>query len=396
MSNGDTRWFLLDNTDDGYDDAITECTTRHAIKWPNNTLSINTNGGLALVKSDSMADAFTDGKWSDRKRLDNVIKAIFDRESHFAHAGIALAASSKLRWRPPVQRSPTTLVPEAGVLSYSFANNQDVIVAIPDGDFNGSIFITGGRHVRVIGGHIISAEDDKIPDKSITLKPTGSAYFEGLIIDRTNGDPGDAIVVSGIGKHDDPVVAYPDVYIQNCRILGIFGSGSDPHGDLFQAQGTTGNHFVDKLTATTDNKGLFFVYSTMIGGPAIRGDVHVSRTNFHVGPLAASANYYWFFNEHDDFDNGPGGPDLRTTTLHEVYAEHGSQIDVKAVMPQLGLEDPPGFNLNASFEHFYDSGHVYWAANSKIHGVVREGNPPGGDFVAAIDVGSAYTSPGYF
>ena len=90
MSNGNTRWFLLDTVHADYARAIADCGNRHARNWPNNILSIvlSDDGSLALVKSDSMGRDYRRGTWAERIRGGGLMKDIYDRSDH--HRALAL------------------------------------------------------------------------------------------------------------------------------------------------------------------------------------------------------------------------------------------------------------------------------------------------------------------
>jgi hypothetical protein len=101
-----------------------------------------------------------------------------------------------------------------------FPDHQDIEVKLPGTTVTNQIKIVGGRNLRLIGGHI--APEDGVRFCLRIVDITGSAFFEGLLIDAKNLT-GDGINVSGKKGFA------PEVYLQNVRVLNINGFAAGEH-----------------------------------------------------------------------------------------------------------------------------------------------------------------------
>jgi hypothetical protein len=268
----------------------------------------------------------------------------------------------KLRWAPPALHQPTTVSAADATASGDSAHvlrlrpNQDYRVRMPDTPLTGrgGLVIEGGRNVVLIGGEIdIPMQPGSAPSsdsrRGLYLNDqTGTVHVEGLLI--RGPDLSEGINLS------EPLGAV--VQIENVRVEGVHArdeSGfSDNHPDVLQTWAGPAELRVDRLSGSTDYQGLFLAPNEFGSQPPPR-QVLLS----HV--------------------------DLRPTTMANCSClmlwKGGSfpmQLDDVWVIPH------PSTNL----------AHTLWPSPIQWGGV-RDGTPPGGQFVPVGVAGLSYISPGY-
>lgn len=276
------------------------------------------------------------------------------------------ATSSLLRWAPPPQTFPIVVdVPVSGNFRPANFMNNDVILRMPTvaREQGASIHITGGRHVRIIGGHSRG---------TISFWNTsGSIFAEGLVITPPPDRDGIAWGSASGGPNA------PDVYVQNCQITGLSGSAAGFHADAIQAwgDGPTGCIRIHRVSATTNYQSFFLpnrkgIVSTEISLVDLAFTDNSSPTAYHL----------WF--------RDVGGA-VHPVDLYEVFLDlssHPTQRLDKAVMPDRDREPTIAAILQSD-------GSVIWPPAAQITGRVRPGRPPTGSFVR--NPGLGYVSPGY-
>lgn len=261
---------------------------------------------------------------------------------------------TRLRWAPPAQQAPVVVKVPPTYYTGTFAPDQDVTFLWPNTPRWSSFSCTGGRHVRIVGGQAVKTTAGAAVN---FVGVTGSVFLEGLAIDM-GGISADAIDVGG--SPTAPWDARPDVYVQNCRIVGVTGSHAGIHADILQPQGAVGGIYVDGLTGSTDYQGLFLPPQK----PIDRIELH--RVNLSYNPGVDHVTYLlWLADD--------GATTYTRVTLDDVWLEP---------RPEQALTDtfyPPTRDL----------------ARINVRGSVRCSLPPHADFVPAGSVGLGYVSPGY-
>jgi hypothetical protein len=230
------------------------------------------------------------------------------------------------------------------------------------------VVLLGGRNVVIIGGHltVTGAPAGASPEqrRALYLKgQTGTVHLEGLLIDNSGGDLSEGINI-----------AAPQAVVQvvNCRIVGVHARDqlrfSDNHPDLIQPWGGVRELRVDRLTGSSDYQGITLEPDY---GPI--GPVRLSHVNL-VG-LPTARYLFW-----------QGDPRV-PVGLDQVWLAPGQGRSLLGSVWPDGQGQPPAMATA--------DGSVSWPASPSISGLIRPGQPPGGDFVPAASVGSGYTSPGY-
>lgn len=289
-------------------------------------------------------------------------------------------STRKLRWSPPVQTSPTVASTGTGFFGPTYGPNEDVILTVP-GVRTAQLNVTGGRHIRLIGGKTLLNSGASGSAALRFTGVTGSVFIEGYHID-VNGEAGnkhDGIVVTG--STSAPYTVKPDVYIQNCRVEGLMSTNSLNHADLFQPQGAIGTLYVDKFTGKSNYQGFFVRQEYPMAG------ANFSRVNLSYEP-GGDGNTYLLW-----FPSPPGEP--YPVTLSKVWVEPraGQNLIDNGIWPRAGEVDgaTPIGAAWADVAHTKAS----WPTNRLISGYVYSGTPPQGDYVPAGAAGLSYASPGY-
>ena len=289
-------------------------------------------------------------------------------------------ADSRLRWAPPPLVSPTTLTVPTGTTFYAPAalgDSEDAIVVLPATTRLRGIEITGGRNIHVIGGRIV-------PNAGTTMTPlrfkyqTGEIYIEGVEIDLVNDIRKDAINWEGRPLADPSGPTYPNLTVQNCRLINIKGVNANlsEHGDAIQPQGPVGKLRADKNTITTGYQGIF------VPPQAAITSTDLSRIDFsYITGVDPTTYAVWFL------DSAAQAPS--PVSLQEIYItpRSGQSIGPDAVWPKstLGGADASIAAIVAG------DGSVSWPPATLISGSVKSGAPAGGEFVPSGTVGLGYT-----
>lgn len=285
---------------------------------------------------------------------------------------------SKLRWAPPAQSSPTAVTLPVGFFSQTYGDNEDVIItghgAIRTD--NSDVSITGGRHVRIMGGHFRG--------RLTVTGVTGSIFIEGIEMDfTTSATDKDALVLGG------KTGFAPDVYIQNCLVYGVTGTSGGVHADIIQLGAEIGHLRMHKFTGDTNYQGFFLPAGPLIAS-ATYSDVNL-KINALGTPLAG-ATLLWFRNQEGEASSNP---------LYPVHFSRNVYIQANSANPgQPAIYPTPGADIEGDltpggYSPTLDGGgNATFPAGSGVTGTVFRGNAPS-DYVLAANVGLSYVSPGY-
>ena len=311
------------------------------------------------------------------------------------------AASSELRWPPPSLSNPITLYARAGGGDMELANGtkvpnlsitQDYVIQLPTNAKRvGSVYIKGGRNVRLIGGEITVPANDSLKRAIYIKDSTGTVHVEGVLINNTAGP--DKVAFDGVAI-DAPDA---DVQLQNMRIVGLTGSLGGFHSDVVQPWGGVNQLRIDRLTGFSDYQGLQLapdLHDNDPIGSAIIQNVnlrYVRRTSGDYGYLV------WLTRGKTTCKTYP-------IALTEVYAESrpnptNSNVGNSA-WPKANSTETTGCTgvLNGSKTE------MQWTGLKRANGTtsltlggqrrVKTWTTGMGDFVST-NVGIGYSSPGY-
>ena len=291
-----------------------------------------------------------------------------------ASASVSAGEGSRLTWAPPALSDPV-------VISVSNANRRLYLDDARDYRLNivehlkRELWIEGGRHVVVVGGHI-------------TIDQLGreSAYQDNTAIKVRNGAAGGIVHLEGLlvdGAHvaDGIAIATPrSVQVENVRVERAFDGIKGAHADCVQVQQGVGDLRVDRFTCSTERQGFFLGdhdgpirsvelrHVNLLGAPGAHllwqssptYDISISDMWLGIAPnFKPWAPFGWWVYPQKDGRTVGGQVDRRRRS---VVSRDGSRL---------------------------------WFVGSRISGIVRKNRIAAGDFVPASLPGVEYTSPGY-
>jgi hypothetical protein len=272
---------------------------------------------------------------------------------------------AKLRWAPPALASPTTIVVAQGDQNYALEKTKDYIIDLGAETHFGTVKLSGGRNVTMIGGHIaLPSTSTQVVALNIRAG-VGTVHVEGLEIDGTSGHEMDAIAIQA-----------PDavVQVQNVRADGVRGSFDTNHSDVIQPWGGVKALRVDRLTADSNYQG---IYTRPDQGAIGAVDLRHVDMAFNDSAATSSGGFLlWMTN----------GCDMAPTSLSDVYIKPRTGKTIGAAVW------PPSTDANCPAK--VSAGKVTWPS-LPVTGAVSGGVPAGGSFVPAGSVGLGYSSPGY-
>lgn len=265
-----------------------------------------------------------------------------------------------LRWPAPHLAKPAVVRVGAGGGTVRLAAGRDyrIVLRKPLRE-RGGLQIIGGHNVVLIGGHITippAGAGATVADRrglGLTGQ-TGTVHIDGLLIDNAGGDLSEGIQVAA---------PRAIVQIQNTRVAGVHARDQkrfgDNHPDVVQTPGGVRELRLHRFTGTTSYQGLF-----LRGDRAPVGRVVLSKVNI-VG--FRTARYLLWKRCARSYPAPCSGPDF-PLEVSEVWARPGRNRPLRL---SLKPEPPSGD----------------WKA-------VKEGIPPGGDFVTAADLRARYAPSG--
>lgn len=267
---------------------------------------------------------------------------------------------------PPVLSAPLTYdgkcPGELGFPKEVKAAGKDVYIKLPKNRIcTMGLTVSNGRNIRITGGQF--SYNDTWSAVITVRYSSGTTFIDGLNIDVK-------------GKYADAIRTYNHtgkLIVQNTYMKGISGTLNGTHGDLVHPQGNgpLSELTLQNVTGLTGYQGLFTPYrvSDRHGTRKLKLD----RVNVAYDPAYSKRTLkLLYIGGADSRDLAP--PD--GSTFANVYSD-GSFWKL-AYYKTVLVEPTPGSNGCATF-----------AAN-KISGQVCGGNPPGGDFAPASQVGTTY------
>jgi hypothetical protein len=274
----------------------------------------------------------------------------------------------RLRWAPPPLNDPVTLHLGNGFTVAELDEGSDYVIDLPKERTFGGVVVKGGHNVVIKGGRIVIPTDgvEDAERTGVYVKDaTGTVHLEGIRV--VAKGPGDGVVVNA------PKAV---VQIENVRVEGIKGSFEGFHADVVQPWGGARELRIDRLTGTSDYQGLQIPADLQpIGSATVR---HANMR--FAGRDAAGGFLIWLTTGADSCRSYP-------VTLSDVYVRpRPGRSFAQSVWPS----PESGLACGAQIR----GGTARWPA-LPVRGEVRQGLPPGGDFVPRAAAGADYVSPGY-
>jgi hypothetical protein len=288
-----------------------------------------------------------------------------------------------LSWALPALEDPETIALGPGTTSTDLEAGKDYILTVPRTG-KGDTFIRGGRNIVIIGGHI-STGRGQAPWTSSEHRAlyfadtTGVIHVEGVLIDDIDSGQGDGIAIAA------PTAT---LQIQNVRITGLSGMEQGNHADVVQTWGGVKELRIDRLTGSTNYQGLHIQPDLGPIGRATIRNTNVASTSDTAGNWLT-----WLTTGSNTCETA------EQVLLDEVYVtpRPGRNLGDSVWPPSDGADagDAPDPVQNCLSVLSADGSELSFPELPRVSGVIREGPPPGGDFVPEGVAGPDYVSPGY-
>jgi hypothetical protein len=182
------------------------------------------------------------------------------------------------------------------------------------------------------------------------------------------------------------------VQVENDHDALSHGSDSGVHADIIQPWGGEQQLRIDGYTGYTQCQGGMWKRDT--GTPAYNGPIYLRRVNFRdVAGLCGYISWVSPGGNSNIFTDGTNGFWVQQASGRSFA--HSIWLDDTSSTPPLISSDASGTyatypNLNGAL------GTQMWKKwDGSANGQIRQGVPPGGDFVPPSSVGVGYVSPGY-
>jgi hypothetical protein len=274
---------------------------------------------------------------------------------------------------------------------------------MPDAPVTGRIATAGGRHIRIIGGKLGGGTAFNGTIGIVARDLRGSLFIEGVDIDFSQLWDRDGIVADGNNPAGTKRAGwtYPDLYVQNVRLLGSKYSGGAMHPDAIQKQGPMGRLMIDNMTVESSYQGFQISATSFSDGPAQElytegmDYTGISRTNLRHRLDWKSGYLMWL--AWDAGSNGSfSGEDPWPIVLDNVWVNGIAGTNLGANLAWPRSTTTAGENgQDPRMLVSTDGASATWKPAAQISGTLRKGNPPSGDFVPAGRAGWGYVSPGY-
>lgn len=267
-------------------------------------------------------------------------------------------ASRQLAWAPPELENPITMKVRGEGIRLRLDKTRDYIVELPkDEPIYGHLNIWGGRNVVLIGGEVVVTSNHW---RAVYLEQqTGTIHIEGLYV---RGDPPENLME---GFNFDQRQTNGVVQLQNIRIEKVHGSYEGNHADLLQTWAGPAELRIDGLTGYTQYQAMFFLPNQhfRLDKDGVLPKKWVFK-NINVEGDASSGFMLWAPNADQQFPM-----EIENVWVQPQEGRRGNRD--RFLWPRPGI-----------------TGDTFWQD-------VREGIPPGGDFVPQGMAGLNYVSPGY-
>jgi hypothetical protein len=325
----------------------------HAASGSNKTSDLNGDGVVNITDLSILLSNWQSSNATSDLNNDGIV-SIFDLSILLSNYGMSVTACNDLFWPAPALSSPTTInVPSSGGGYYQLNNQVDYNIVLPAGTRTGSIQIDGGNHTMTNGPDSTPAmlyfTDNGINGPAVSGRVIHVAH---LSINLTGG-----IERDGIAYGPAPSVIGQ---IEDVRILGTHGAGSQTHADIIQPYSSMQQVRIDRLTGDSDYQGL-----TFLSTDATISSVALRRVNLTLNPSSSDTYTQIIYLVGRDNTTSP-------ISFNQVYVNNtrAGQTAQDAVYPDGSASPPTAFSNNQ----------ISFTGWPNLSGVVIGGNPPGGNF----------------
>mgnify|MGYP002712628294 FL=1 len=316
--------------------------------------------------------------------------------------------SSALKYSKPTVTSPVTIDLNATstrvFTSSTYQNKHLIVIPKPTIDTAATLIFQNALSVTIIGGHFRPGSRSSYPGGgpgagTFTFQGCGQVYMEGVVIDNVNiyDDGGDAVFCSA-------KTASTTFTAQNCHFFNVRGTQepASAHGDVFQNASTNqGKHGPARFyncTFTCNYQGLFLDPQATGTTPGGQTRVELERVNIRGTASRAAGTRLIFIV----FSESRYATDGYPMTMNDVWVKGNSNEDISGcIWPHNSAGNQNQFPTTKCHAVISTVGGVQQATypgmndtGKVVSGVIKYGDPPGGDFAPLNSVGLNYTGGG--
>jgi hypothetical protein len=307
-----------------------------------------------------------------------------------ATAPVLGAATPALTWAPPAGWQAYTTLDVGSGGEFDLDNSTDY--KIVGASTTTRVRLNGGRNIVIMGStvHVDSSYSSSEDNVGISISNNGTTS-PGRIVHIEGVRIGGAALGDAIKLRDPNAV----VQLENVYVDLAHGSEDTIHADVIQADGGVQELRVDGLTGNTQYQGLM-LKKDYGSGSDYNGPMHFRRTN--IRDWNGMSEYLSWLSAASDsqiFVDGANGVWLAQAPgrdfLRSIWPDRDASLSSR---PVPGVDTVGVYVTYPAFTN--DLGQLIvrnWDDTGA--GQLRQGVPPGGDFVPPGSVGIGYVSPGY-
>ena len=297
-----------------------------------------------------------------------------------------------LSWSPPETSREIYVSNVPQEQTINLLDEIDYRLILPNTPLTHRLIVRGGRDIVVIGGAFkLKGYSDLVTNKAALSFQAGErsadgriVHIEGIYFDMSDARDRDALALA-----DQNAI----FHVQNVRFENVNGDHLGLHPDAIENWGGAKEIRVSKATVITDHQGFFIAplqpsHTDPIEYVELR-EIDFRRNDGVYGsyPNHKCPIYVWFVGlQPEKCETYTRG--VRFKDVYATHAENCWDFGMNDVKPTTQETSGCAAVLDSSGTE------MSWPT-LPVEGSVKQGPPPGGEFVPFGAVGIGYKSPGY-
>ncbi len=295
-----------------------------------------------------------------------------------------------LTWAPPSGWENYTVLNVGAGGDFTLPNSVDY--KIVGASTTTRINLTGGRNIVIFGSNVnVDAPyGDPTSTDNTGIKIGGSSTVIGRIIHIEGVEIGGASLGDGIQAADGNAI----LQVENVHVVKTHGSESGVHADCIQPWGGVLELRIDRFSCYTQYQGGMWKRDLPSGSR--NGPIHLRNVNVrdadglsqYLSWLSGPKNERFYIDDDSFYMQGAAGRNFGAEVIWDATSD--GTVSNRPVISSDGLGNYATYpNLLSPL------GGLLVQNFTGGLGKLREGVPPGGDYVLPANVGVGYVSPGY-
>jgi pentaxin family protein len=297
---------------------------------------------------------------------------------------------SALTWAPPVNWQNYTTLNVGSGGQFNLDDNTDYkIVGAQTSTY---LWLVGGRNIVIMGSDIEFNNPTGIADVGAIYIKDGSNPVSGRIVHIEGTKIAGSQVRDGIQINAGSAI----VQVENdYDVLSANYNATTIHNDIIQPYGGVKELRIDGYSGNTTCQGGMFKRDLPDG--TANGPIYLRRVNFRDVTDGSTCGYM-------SWVSSSGNTNIYTDGINGFWLQQGSSRTFQhSIWPDNNSSTPPLIQADANGTYATyptlngagSSGQMWRKWDGSANGQIRQGVPPGGDFVPLSSVGLGYVSPGY-